>query len=86
MFFKSIDNSIWCDCFDDIYNKIIHDFSSGLSKSYGLPALSETLSAENESVLSDQSDLASASSALSAVLSEFSRVGLPEQVWHFVVN
>jgi len=56
--------------------------SSGFGKSDGLSTFSETFSAENESVLSDQSDLASASSALSAVFSEFSRVGFPEEVWH----
>ena len=46
--------------------------------------ISETLPAEDKVVLSDESDIACASSALSAVLSELSCVGPPELVWHVV--
>ena len=58
--------------------------SSGLSESDDLSVLSEAFSAEEEVVLADQTDLASASSALAAVLAEFTRVGSPEKVGHVV--
>ena len=48
--------------------------------------LSEAFSAEQEIVFADETHLAGAGSALTAVLSIFSRVSSPEQVWHCVAN
>ena len=59
--------------------------SSGFGESNNFCVFSETLSAEEEVILSDESDLAGASSALSAVLAEFSRMGSPEQVGHVAI-
>ena len=56
--------------------------SSGSGESNDFCVLSETFSAEEEVVFSDKAHLAFAVSALSAVLSEFSCVSSPEQVWH----
>ena len=64
--------------------------SSGSGESYDFCVLSEAFSAEEEVILSDQTHLAFAVSALSAILSEFSSVSSPEQVWHslwlFLIN
>jgi hypothetical protein len=53
-------------------------WSSGSGESNDFSILSETLSAEEEVVLSDETHLALAVSAFSAVLSEFSGVSSPE--------
>jgi|688.fasta_scaffold343917_1 hypothetical protein len=58
--------------------------SSSFGESDDLSVLSEAFSAEEEVILADQTDLASASSALAAVLAEFTRVGSPEKVGHVV--
>lgn len=58
--------------------------SSSLGESDDLSVLSEAFSAEEDVVLADQTDLTSASSALAAVLAEFTRVGSPEKVGHVV--
>jgi hypothetical protein len=62
----------------------IMECSSRLGESNDFSVLPEAFSAEEKVVLADQTDLASASSALSAVLSEFTRVGSPEKVGHVV--
>jgi hypothetical protein len=59
--------------------------SSGSGESNDFSVLSKALSAEEEVVLSDQTHLALAVSAFSTVLSEFSCVSSPEQVWHLMV-
>ena len=61
-----------------------HHLSSVFLEAEGMSKISETLPAEDEVILSDESDIACASSALSAVLSELSSVGPPELVWHVV--
>jgi hypothetical protein len=62
----------------------INDFSSSLCEANDLSVLPETFSAEQKVVLADQTDLALASSALAAVLSEFTRMSSPEKVGHVV--
>lgn len=57
--------------------------SSSFSESDCVGKLSEAFSAEEEVVLSDETHLAGALSALPAVFSVFSRVCSPEKVWHF---
>ena len=52
--------------------------SSGSGEAYDFCVLSEAFSAEEQVVLSDETHLAFAVSALSAVFSEFSCVGSPE--------
>jgi len=59
--------------------------SSGSGEAYDFSVLSEAFSTEEEVVLSDETHLTFAVSALSAVLSEFSCVSSPEQVWHCMV-
>ena len=66
-----------------IYSNVDKSKSPGFGKSDDVTVLSETFSTEEEIVLSDQTHLASAVSAFSAILSEFSCVSSPEQVWHF---
>lgn len=60
--------------------------SSGLGESDDVGALAEALSAEHEVVFADETHLASALPALSAVLSVFAWVSSPEQVWHVCGN
>ena len=64
--------------------------SSGSGESNDFSVLPEAFSAEEEVVLSDETHLAFAVSAFSAILSEFSSVSSPEQVWHslwlFLIN
>lgn len=62
----------------------IIEFSSSLGEANDFSVLSEAFSAEEKVVLADQTDLASASSAFAAVLSEFTRVSSPKQVGHVV--
>jgi hypothetical protein len=56
--------------------------SSGFGESNDIAVFSETFSTEEEVVLSDKTHLAFAVSAFSAILTEFSSVSSPEQVWH----
>jgi hypothetical protein len=58
--------------------------SSGPGEADDLSVLPEAFPAEQQVVLAHQTDLAFASSALAAVLTEFTRVGSPEQVGHVV--
>jgi hypothetical protein len=60
--------------------------SSSLGEANDLSVLPETLPAEEKVVLADQTNLASASSALAAVLAEFTRMSSPEKVGHGVVK
>ena len=62
-----------------------YHFSSSFLESKGVTEVSETLPAEDDVVLPDESDVAGASSALPTVSSELSCVGPPEQVWHVVI-
>ena len=64
------------------YSRDIIIESSGFGEPNYLSTFSETFSAEKEVVLADQTHLACALSAFSAIFSVFSRVGSPEQVWH----
>jgi hypothetical protein len=57
--------------------------SSGFGESNDVTVFSETFSAEEEVILSDETHLAFTVSAFSAIFSEFSSVSSPEQVWHF---
>lgn len=57
-------------------------FSFGFFESNDVGVLPEAFPAEQEVVFADKAHLAGAASALSAVLSVFSSVGSPEQVWH----
>ena len=52
--------------------------SSGFGESNDVTVFSETFSAEEEIVLSDETHLASTVSAFSAIFSEFSSVSSPE--------
>ena len=58
--------------------ELISEGSSGSGESYDFSVFSETLSAEKKVVLSDQTHLAFAVSAFSAVLSEFSCMSSPK--------
>lgn len=62
----------------------INAWSSSLGEANDLSVLPETFSAEEKVVLADQTNLASASPALAAVLAEFTRVGSPKKVGHVV--
>ncbi len=56
--------------------------SSSFGESDDFSVLPEAFPAEEKVVLTDQTDLALASSALATVLAEFARVGSPEKVGH----
>ncbi len=65
-----------------IKNKDKIHWSSSFGKSDNVTVFSEAFSAQKQVILSDKTHLAFAVSAFSAVLSEFSSVSSPEQVWH----
>ena len=56
--------------------------SAGLAEADDFSVVAETLAAEEEVVLADEADLALATPALAAVLSELTGVSPPEQVGH----
>lgn len=56
--------------------------SSSLGKTDDFSILSEALPAQKQVILADETNLASASSAFTTVLSEFTRMGSPEKVGH----
>lgn len=56
--------------------------SSGFCEANDVGTLSETLSAQHDVVFTNETHLASAGSAFSAVLSVFSGVSSPKQVGH----
>jgi len=56
--------------------------SSGFSEPNDVAVLSETFSAQKQIVFSDETHLAFAVSAFSAVFSVVSNVSSPQQVWH----
>ncbi len=66
----------------------IKELSDHCSASFGeaddFSEVAETLPAEEQVVLADETDLAFAPAALAAVLAEFTGVGSPEQVGHVV--
>ncbi len=58
--------------------------SSCFGESNDISVLSETFSAEKEIIFTNKTNLTFASSALAAVLAEFTRMGSPEKVGHVV--
>ena len=56
--------------------------SSGFSEPNDVAVLSETFSAQKQIIFSDETHLAFAVSAFSAVFSVVSNVSSPQQVWH----
>jgi hypothetical protein len=78
--------SFWWGYYVSASQMVYRSVSSGLGESDDLSVLPETFPAQQQVVLADQTDLALASSALSAVLSEFTGVGSPEQVGHLWIK
>lgn len=69
-------------CIEELDNNATKISSSCFLESNDFCGLAETFSAEHEVVFADETHLAGAATALTAVLSVFSRVSSPEKVGH----
>ena len=72
----------WENCW--LKGRLNNHCSSVLLEADDFSEVAETLPAEDEVVFADESDVAGAASALSAVGAELAGVGSPEVVWHVV--